>query len=176
MKVLVAYGSHLGSTAAIAERIGSVLRDAGLEVTVHAAAVVESEAATRGFDAFVIGGGTYGGRWHPDAVAFIRQHAEVLVSKPVWLFSSGPVGSTPAAEAHEPAEITELAPLVGARDHAVFAGAFDRGTVDGSELGRLERFVARRFMPEGDWREWPKIDGWARGIALELQPSAIGAL
>ena len=176
MKVLVTYGSHLGSTATMAERIATVLGEAGLDVRVLPAATAGVEDGAATFDAFVIGGGTYGGRWHPDAVAFIRQHAEVLVSKPVWLFSSGPVGSTPAAEAHEPAEITELAPLVGARDHAVFAGAFDRGTVDGSELGRLERFVARRFMPEGDWREWPKIDGWARGIALELQPSAIGAL
>jgi menaquinone-dependent protoporphyrinogen oxidase len=128
------------------------------------------------FDAFVIGGGTYGGRWHPDAVAFIRRHADQLVSKPVWLFSSGPLGSTPAADAREPVEMGELAPLVKARAHAVFAGAYDRDMVEGSELGRLERFVAKRFIPEGDWRDWPSIEAWARSIALELKPTAIGAL
>ncbi len=173
MKILVAYGSHLGSTAAIAERIGSDLTSAGLDVIVQPA--VDS-TAVEAYDAFVIGGGTYGGRWHPDAVAFIRHNAEVLVSKPVWLFSSGPLGSVDADQAREPVEMAELAPLVGARGHIIFAGAHDRSTVEGSELGRLERFIAKRFIPEGDWRDWPTIDGWARSISAELQPTMIGAL
>ncbi len=172
MKILVAYGSHLGSTAAIAERVGSTLTSAGLEVIVQPAV---DTVAIEPFDAFVIGGGTYGGRWHPDAVAFLRQHAEVLVSKPVWLFSSGPLGSVDADQAREPVEIAELAPLVKARGHVIFAGSHDRATVESSELGRLERFIAKRFIPEGDWRDWPAIDDWARGIAVELQPAAIGA-
>jgi menaquinone-dependent protoporphyrinogen oxidase len=176
VKVLVTYGSHLGSTAAMAERIAAVLGDSGLDVTVLPAASAGMEDGAAAFDAFVIGGGTYAGRWHPDTVAFIRRHAELLVSKPVWLFSSGPLGSTPAAEAREPVEMSELAPLVKARAHAVFAGAYERDTIDGSELGRLERFVAKRFIPEGDWRDWPSIEAWARSIAVELRPTTIGAL
>ena len=176
MKVLVTYGSHLGSTAAMAERIGTILGEAGLDVSVLPAATAGAEDGAATFDAFVIGGGTYAGRWHPDAVAFIRRHADQLASKPVWLFSSGPLGSTPAAEAREPVEIGELAPLVRARGHAVFAGSHDRGAVDGSELGRLERFVAKRFIPEGDWRDWPSIEAWARSIAVELKSTTIGAL
>lgn len=187
MKVLVAYGSHLGSTAAIAERIGTVLDQAGLEVTVRPAPTGDdpregaSSSGDRGdgpaaFDAFVVGGGTYAGRWHPDAAAFLRRHAEVVATKPTWLFSSGPLGSTPVSEAREPAEIGELATLVKARAHAIFAGAYDRDTIEGSELGRIERFVAKRFIPEGDWRDWPSIEGWARSIAVELRPTAIGAL
>ena len=47
---------------------------------------------------------------------------------------------------------------------------------DGSELGRIERFVAKRFIPEGDWRDWPSIEAWARSIALDLKSTQIGAL
>ena len=176
MKVLVTYGSHLGSTAAMAERIGAVIDEAGLEVSVQPAAMADAADGAGSYDAFVIGGGTYGGRWHPDAVAFIRGHAGQLVSKPVWLFSSGPLGSTPASEAKEPSEVAELAPLVRARGHAIFAGAFDRGTVDAGELGRVERFVARRFIPEGDWRDWPSIEAWARSIAVDLKAAPVVAL
>lgn len=174
MKILVAFGSHLGSTGGIAERIGGVLRDGGFEVSVQPAA---SAGPVDDYDAFVIGGGTYAGRWHPDAVAFIRRHAGLLASHPVWLFSSGPLGSDGGTtEPREPVEMAELAPLVKARAHAIFAGAHDRATVEGSELGRMEKFIAKRFIPEGDWRDWPSIEAWARAIAVELRPTAIGAL
>lgn len=176
MKVLVAYGSHLGSTAGMAERIATVLGAAGLDVTLLPAAGADANDGTGVYDAYVIGGGTYGGRWHPDAVAFVRHHAEVMAAKPVWLFSSGPLGSTPASEAREPAEMADLAPLVHARAHAVFAGSYDKAALDGSELGRIERFVAKRFIPEGDWRDWPSIEAWARSIALDLKSTQIGAL
>lgn len=175
MKVLVAYGSHLGSTARMAERIAAVLGDAGLDVIVKpASGGTRDDAASS--DAFIIGGGTYGGRWHPDAVAFIRRQADLLGARPVWLFSSGPLGSAKVADAREPAEIRELGSLVKARAHAVFAGAYDRSTLDGSEFGRIERFVAKRFIPEGDWRDWPSIEAWARSIAVELKAAPIGAL
>jgi menaquinone-dependent protoporphyrinogen oxidase len=172
VKVLVTYGSHLGSTGVIAERIGAVLADSGFGVTVLPASSAGLDDGTSEFDAFVVGGGTYAGRWHPDAVAFIRRHADFLASKPIWLFSSGPLGSQPIADAREPGEMRELVSLVKARAHAVFAGAHERDMVDGSELGRLERFVAKRFIPEGDWRDWPSIEAWAREIAREL--TAVG--
>lgn len=56
------------------------------------------------------------------------------------------------------------------RDHRVFAGALDRGTLAGADLGRVERFVAERFVPDGDFRDWPAIDAWADDIARALVP------
>jgi menaquinone-dependent protoporphyrinogen oxidase len=175
VKVLVTYGSHLGSTGVIAERIGAVLAESGFGVTVLPASSAGVEDEILGFDAFVVGGGTYAGRWHPDAVALVRRHADFLASKPIWLFSSGPLGSQPVADAREPAEMPELVSLVKPRAHVVFAGAHERDTVDGSELGRMERFIAKRFIPEGDWRDWPAIEAWAGSIARELQPAPIAA-
>jgi menaquinone-dependent protoporphyrinogen oxidase len=28
--------------------------------------------------------------------------------------------------------------------------------------------VVRKFLPDGDWRDWPTIEAWAAGIAREL--------
>jgi menaquinone-dependent protoporphyrinogen oxidase len=51
------------------------------------------------------------------------------------------------------------------RDHRVFAGALDRASIDGGNLTAVERFVTRKFMAEGDYRNWAEIDAWADGIA-----------
>ena len=166
MNVLVVYGSRLGATRGIAERIGARLRDDRLDVVVQPAseATVFTDA-----DAFVIGSGVYAGHWVRESADYVRRNRAILVRRPVWLFSSGPVGDL--ATRHEPVEPKDVATLramVNPREHRVFAGALDRGTLDGSTLGRAERLVARRMIPEGDYRDWAAVDAWAAGIAREI--------
>ena len=174
MRVLIAYGSHLGSTEEIAQRVATVIEAAGAEVTIRPAAAPDP---ITGFDAVVVGGGTYGGHWHPDAVAFVRRHAEELALKPTWLFSSGPLGAAAGSSVpHDPVEVPELARLVAAQGHTIFSGAYSKAPVEQSELGRLEKFIAKRFIPEGDWRDWPTIEAWTHTIVRELMPGRIGAL
>ena len=91
MQVLVIYGSRLGATRGIAERIATRLREDRLEVTVQPAS---GAAAFTDADAFVIGSGVYGGHWVKEAAEYVRKHRAVLVHRPVWLFSSGPVGDS----------------------------------------------------------------------------------
>jgi menaquinone-dependent protoporphyrinogen oxidase len=167
MNVLVVYGSHLGSTAVIAEHVAAVIRhDAGAEVLVQPAEFV---CPVDRYDAVIVGGGIYAGRWHPESVAFVQRHATSLATRAVWFFSSGPVGDAAAAATPvPPVGIDSLIKLVNARGHAVFGGSHDRSEVDDSDLDRLGKFVARRFVPEGDWRNWDAIAGWARQVAIEI--------
>ena len=67
--VLVAYGTKNGSTASIAKIVGEELRDQGASVDVRDAATVRS---LEGYDAVVIGGALYTGRWHRAARRFVR--------------------------------------------------------------------------------------------------------
>jgi menaquinone-dependent protoporphyrinogen oxidase len=166
MKILIAYASRLGSTAGIAEHIAIRLGSHGVAAI---ARPVGGVADPGDFDAFVIGSAVYAGHWLKEASRFIDRHASVLSTHPVWLFSSGPVGematrSTPI----EPAEIGEVRTLIRARDHRVFAGSLDRRNIEDSDLGFAERFIAKRFVPEGEYRDWPQIDSWTDGIATEL--------
>lgn len=59
--------------------------------------------------------------------------------------------------------------LAEARGHVIFGGAHDRAEVEDSSLDRLEKFIARRFLPQGDWRDWDAINAWAHGMASEMR-------
>jgi len=174
MRVLVAYASRHGATRGIAERIAEALRTAGPEAEARPAAEVKSPA---GYDAFVIGSAAYMFHWLKEASGFVHRHRAVLAGKPVWLFSSGPLGTEPLdAEGRDqkvaaiPREIAELRQAINARDHQVFFGAYERGR---KPIGLGERLVAlmpaaRDALPEGDFRDWQEIETWAAGIAASL--------
>ena len=165
MNVIVAYASRLGSTRAIAERIADRLRGEAVSAIASEVGSLESLALS---DALVIGSAVYEGHWLPEAKAFVRQVATTSPERPVWLFSSGPVGRTAAAKPADPADVPELEQVTHARGHRSFGGALDRQTVDGSRLSFPERLIAKHLVPEGDFRDWSQIDAWADEIARDL--------
>lgn len=174
MHVLVAYASRHGATREIAERIAETLLVAGLDAEAQPAASIRSLAE---YDAVVIGSAAYMYHWMKEATDLVRHHRSVLAGKPVWLFSSGPLG-TEAVDANGrdqkvvsvPREFPGLSDSIGARDHRVFFGAYRR---DRKPVGLAERFMSlmpakTEGVPEGDFRDWPEIEAWATGIAREL--------
>jgi menaquinone-dependent protoporphyrinogen oxidase len=176
MIVLVAHASRHGSTAGIAERIAAGLRDAGLEAV---ALPVRSVREVSRYDAFVIGGAAYMFHWMKEATAFVRRHRKALAGRPVWLFSSGPLGTDlvdeqgrDIFEATRPKEFDELAALVQPRGSRVFFGAWDPSAPAVGWGERLLRLMpaAKASLPAGDFRDWPAIDAWAADIAAALRP------
>ena len=173
MSVLVAYATRHGATQGIAERIAETLRVCGLEADLLP---VEAAGDVAGYDACVIGSAVYMFHWLKAAAKFLQHNQTTLAGKPVWLFSSGPLGTeTVDAKGRDPLvtsapkEIGELRAAVKACDHHVFFGAFRRG----KPVGFSERVVsvippARSAFPEGDFRDWHDIEQWAEGIAREL--------
>jgi hypothetical protein len=93
MRVLVAYGSKMGGTAGIAELIGQGLTDAGFQADVRPVSEVDHIEA---YDAVLVGGALYSGHWHRQARRFVKRHASTLRTRPVWLFSSGPLNGSAA--------------------------------------------------------------------------------
>lgn len=178
MQVLVAYASRHGATRGIAERIGEVLRQRGLEASVEA---VDQVSDVNEYDAFVVGSAAYMGRWLKEANAFTQRHRSTLAARPTWLFSSGPVGSdTVDAKGNDvragaaPKEFAELQDALHPRDAHVFWGAYDP---DAEPIGLAESLgqrilklmpAARNALPAGDFRDWPEIDAWAEGIATQV--------
>jgi menaquinone-dependent protoporphyrinogen oxidase len=177
MKVLVTYASRHGSTRGIAERIASTLERHGLTVALTPVGDAESVGA---YDAAVIGSAAYMGGWLGDATAFVRRHRAELASRPVWLFSSGPVGTDKVDPkgrdvlvASRPKEFDEFAAAIRPRDERVFFGAYDP---DAPPIGLAEKIgswfvrtpAIRDALPAGDFRDWPEIEAWAESIAREL--------
>jgi menaquinone-dependent protoporphyrinogen oxidase len=182
VKVLVAYASKHGSTKGIAERISTTLSSAGLDATVRQ---VDEAGLLDAYDAFVVGSAAYMFHWLKEATAFVRRNRAVLASRPTWLFSSGPIGSDlvdkegrDVMETSRPREFAEFEQAIHPRDERIFFGAYDPGA---PPIGLAERFTrimpaARAALPAGDFRDWPRIDAWAREIVAELRRgAAVGA-
>ncbi|HME19673.1 MAG TPA: flavodoxin domain-containing protein [Nitrososphaerales archaeon] len=176
MKILVAYASKYGSTKGIADFIGDKLRLQGVQADVREVGAVRDPSE---YDAFVIGSALYMFHWMKEAKQFVSKNKSVLASRPVWLFSSGPVGKESKdakgrdlLEVSGPKELDELRALVKPREHRVFFGALDGSRLTGTTgfLYRMARRseAAREAMPEGDFRDWAGIEAWVDSIARGL--------
>ncbi len=169
MKVLVTAASRYGSTAEIAEAICDVLKSRGFEVTV---ATPENVAALSEFDAVVLGSAVYMGHWLAPATGLARRIGRELAGRPVWLFSSGPVGDPLKKFVQQmdvdPVDLQEVKRATGARGHMRFAGKLDRHNLRGLQRVGLSLFRGL----QGDFRDWKAIKEWAGSIADQLAEAA----
>jgi menaquinone-dependent protoporphyrinogen oxidase len=174
MRVLVVYASKYGSTQGIAERIAARLREADHVAT---AVAVRQAVDLESYDAFVVGSAVFIGSWMKEASDFVRRHQDTLAKRPVWLFSSGPIGPTVDKEKDKettvPKDIAVFEPLIHPRDHRVFFGAFDHSRLEFGHRIVYAMPALRKVMVDGDYRDWPDIDGWAAKIAAALAPAVV---
>jgi len=166
VQILVAYATKYGATAEIAEKIGQVLREAGLRTDVLPADRVSDLTP---YQAVVLGSAVYIGQWRKEAVKFLKANETVLAEKPVWLFSSGPTGEGDPVELAQgwrfPGKLQPIADRIRPRDVAVFHGAIDVGKLSFIEKRMLKMVKA----PVGEFRDWDAITSWAVAIADALK-------
>jgi len=172
MTILVAYASKYGSTRAIAERIAETLTSSGLDAVAQS---VTTRVDVSRYDAFVLGSALYMGAWMKEAVAFAQRHRDVLASRPVWLFSSGPLGTASTdAQGRDirstagPKNLPELRESLAARDHRVFFGMSDHTRFDLRDRLIYALPAGKELLVDGDFREWVEVEAWAREIGNVL--------
>ncbi|MEU9552047.1 flavodoxin domain-containing protein [Streptomyces werraensis] len=159
-RVLVAHGSTSGSTERIAQTVADVLRTAGITAEVQPA---RSVTDLDPYEAVVVGGALYAGRWHKDARRFVRRHRGALAHRPVWFFSSGPLDPTASQRDIPPVPGVERAMArLAVRGHVTFGGCLTEGA-----RGRIAHMILRDGKG-GDFRDFAAIENWAAGVAKEL--------
>jgi menaquinone-dependent protoporphyrinogen oxidase len=175
-RVLVVVASRHGATAEIAVALARSIADseagraAGLSAVTMPADQRPDPAA---FDAALLGSAVYAGNWLEPAREYATRHADVLGTRPVWLFSSGPIGEPP----FPPDEAYDVAPLrnvTGAKEHRTFPGRMDK---DRLSFGERAMVTAMR-APIGDFRDWDAVRRWGGEIAGHIagvgEPTAVG--
>lgn len=161
-KILIAVASKNGSTWEIGKRIGEIIAEHKLR-----AIVMETDGyyTVDDFDAVVLGSAVYSGHWLVSARQFVDRFEKQLASKPVWLFSSGPIGDPPHPRGDKAVDISGILQRTKAREHKLFAGKLDR-----DRLSFAQRAVVLAVRaPFGDFRNWPEIEAWATEISRQLR-------
>jgi menaquinone-dependent protoporphyrinogen oxidase len=175
VKALVATASKHGSTLEVGERIANAIASTTPEVEVVTIDLDEVADKLRSvevseFDVAIIGSAIYFGRWMDCARSFVESNIGELTKLPVWLFSVGPIGDPPHPEPKDAVNVADIIEETRARGHVVFSGMLDRHGLGFSERAMVTALRA----PDGDFREWEKIEAWGHMIAVAEKPSSRG--
>ena len=169
--ILVTYASKYGATKEIAEKIGDVLQQAGLQVDVLP---VDRVRDLSPYQAVILGSAIYIGKWQKEAVEFLQVYANMLANRPVWLFSSGPTGEGNPIELVEglrfPTVLQPVVDQIHPHDIAVFHGFINPGKINFIEKWAVKSLVKKPF---GDYRDWDSIVSWATKIAKALKETEL---
>jgi menaquinone-dependent protoporphyrinogen oxidase len=163
MTILVAYGSKRGGTGGLAHMVADALREEGFSVEVAPARTVR---AVGDYEAVVVGGALYAGRWHKDARRLVRRQVHDLRRRPVYLFSSGPLDDSATRVDIPPVKgVKKLMGDIGARGHVTFGGrlAPDAKGFPASAMAKKNA---------GDWRDEGHVHAWVHEIAQALRARA----
>src|SRR5512136_981408 len=148
-QVLVVYATKYGATAEIAEKIGQVLREAGLRADVLPADRVNDLTS---YQAVALGSAVYIGQWQKKAANFLKANEKALAERPVWLFSSGPTGEGDPVTLTQgwrfPQGLQPVADRIQPRDIAVF-----HGHANPQKMNFIEKWMIKNVKaPAGDFR------------------------
>ena len=162
-KILVAYATKSDSTREVAEAVGRVLRESGLEVDITPVTQVKNIDSYR---AVIVGSAARVGRLLPETVKFAEKYKEQLGKKETAYFTVCMTMETDTPE-NRKTVTTYLAPLVNVKEPlsiGLFAGKYDSRSV-----GLPFRFILKKLkVPEGDFRNWDDITNWSRDLADKL--------
>jgi menaquinone-dependent protoporphyrinogen oxidase len=161
-RTLIAYASKHGSTEEVARAIGTRLREAGHDVDIRDATIVSDVAP---YDAVIVGGSLYMGRWHADARKFLRRHGAALEGRPLAVFALGPLTTEEHQVADSHKQLNNA--LTHLDVHPWFVTVFG-GVVDPEKL----RFPFNH-MPQTDARVWPEIDAWTNDVGSRFSDSLL---
>jgi menaquinone-dependent protoporphyrinogen oxidase len=126
-------------------------------------------------DAAVIGSASYFFHWMKPARDFVRRNHFALAQRPVWLFSSGPLGMNnidskgrDLRKVCEPREISQAHPAEGSPGVLRHNGPA-KTRILSPGFAEPSGVRSSGMLPEGDFRARDEIESWASGIYRELQ-------
>jgi len=157
--VLVTYATKVGSTFDVAEQIAKTLQQNGLTVTLHKA---EKSLDPAPFDAVIVGSAIRVGRWLPPVVQFVENNVSTLVKRPVAFFTVCMTlhEDTPENREEVYGYTEPVRRLLTPQAEGFFAGAMNYKLLSFP----VRTIVKRIGVPEGDYRQWNDITGWAEDI------------
>jgi menaquinone-dependent protoporphyrinogen oxidase len=169
-KVLVAYASYCGTTGGVAEAIGRVFCDVGVDTDIRLVKNVDDVSA---YSAVVVGSAVRSTSWYPEAIEFVRKNRQTLSGIPVAYFLTclalyeDSEASLKVALSYMDTVLNAV-PDVRPLDTGLFAGVLDYGKMNIMIRMVMKSKMKSKGVPEGDFRDWNAIRSWAGGITSRL--------
>ncbi|MBU1342707.1 MAG: flavodoxin domain-containing protein [Proteobacteria bacterium] len=169
-KILVAYESFCGSTSEVAQSIADVFCKQGARVNVRHVQNIETLSS---YDGVVIGSAVKSASWHPSAIEFVKENQDMLKQIPVAYFLTCLALYFDTTEAQDLAESyfrPVLTAVPGIKPKAVqaFAGVLDYGKLNMMFRLVMKAKMKKQGIPEGDFRDFQKIESWAEKTVWPL--------
>ncbi len=134
------------------------------------AAKASNSPPPENYDAFVIGSPLYGGKWISVAGLYAALMAKPIKKNQLRFFQWGGLSikhpeSGLAQHKEFLKNLIEIAPSLNVVSDAVFTGYFERSNLPWY-LKIVDRFAP---TPQGDHRDWPKIQIWSRSLVTKFR-------
>lgn len=163
-RVVIATSSRHGSTHEVgdwaAHAISTKFPETIAITRIHCGSV--GQLCPSDFEAAIIGGSIYAGRWPRSGRAFVRTNLAALQVVPVWAFSASLGDRKPSRD---------LRPVAGQRLEVV-SHASVGGVVNSANLRSRERaFINAMRVKDTDTRSREDVEAWAVSIGAEIANS-----
>jgi len=161
-KILIAYATMAGSTREVAETIGEVLKNTGLDVDVLPVEEVKNLA---GYDALVLGSAVRAFHLLPKTTRFLRKFKKAIREIPfaAFLVCLVMTEDTPERWANAAKFAKPIIKVKQPMSLGLFGGVMDPSKLTGYALGMFKNHAKE------DNRDWEKIKGWASELVTLLK-------
>ena len=167
-RILVAYGTRHGSTAEIAAHIATRFTAAGFDTdTIEANLGIDLTK----YDALIVGSPIYASSWLPEPTLILIANHQCITDIPIALFSTGMIDvKHPGKLRAEHDAWIEKAFTQEDINLNIIASTTFNGAYNRRNFPLWMRIVDSilRITPQGDYRQWDKIEDWADETARTL--------
>lgn len=173
MKGLIAYGTRYNSTTDIAEKVGNILVEAGIETKIVNLGE-EKIKDISSYDLVIIGSGIRFGSWTKESLMFLERFESELSKKKTALFVSCATVRDPEkykeAKENYLQKIKEKYPSIKPCKLGLFGGVIDLKRY-GFGIRQMVKVLIKDLKAQGidtskpyDFRNWKEIQDWTEEL------------
>ena len=177
MKALIVFGTRYGTAAEIAEEIGKVMENEGVEVDLVDSRGLKGYDVSP-YDLVVVGSGIKMGKWTKGSLKFLENNKSELSNKKVALFvTCGAANDEKTITEGQEKYLDDIAEkYLSCKPVAMglFGSVYDPNAKHGLMYKLATKFIIKKELEKQgvdtskrfDYRNWDEIRVWARDLAI----------
>jgi len=180
MKALIVYGTRYGTATEIAEEIGKVMKNEGVEVDLVDSRGLKNYDISP-YNLVVVGSGIKIGKWTKGSLKFLKDNESALKDKKVALFVTCGAANLPetvkVGQEKYLDDVAEKYLFNKPISTGLFGSVYDPDAQYGLMYKLANKFMIKKELEKQgkdtnkrhDYRNWDEIRDWSRNLAIPNQ-------